>query len=143
MRIYLASSWRHAGQPMMVRMLRNQGHEVYDFRNPEPGDHGFHWSDIDPEWKMWTAEAFVNGLNHKLAVDGCAKDLSGMQSANVCVLLLPCGRSAHLEAGWFIGQGRPVYILASDDIEPELMYRLATRVCCNVDELFDALKDGA
>lgn len=27
------------------------------------------------------------------------------------VLVLPCGRSAHLEAGWMCGQQRPVYVI--------------------------------
>lgn len=46
--IYVASSWRNPYQPVVVGELRFMGHEVYDFRNPEPGSHGFHWSEIDP-----------------------------------------------------------------------------------------------
>lgn len=34
MKIYLASSWRHRGQPNLVAILRGAGQEVYDFRNP-------------------------------------------------------------------------------------------------------------
>jgi hypothetical protein len=48
-RIYVASSWRNDVQPVAVEMFRQLGHEVYDFRNPRPGDNGFHWSDIDPD----------------------------------------------------------------------------------------------
>jgi hypothetical protein len=33
-KIYLASSWRNERQPELVRILREAGHEVYDFRNP-------------------------------------------------------------------------------------------------------------
>ena len=53
-RIYLASSWRNAEQPELVIKLREWGHEVYDFRNPEPGDEGFHWSEIDRDWLGWS-----------------------------------------------------------------------------------------
>ena len=31
-----------------------------------------------------------------------------MQEADFCVLLLPCGRSAHSEAGWMKGNGKKV-----------------------------------
>jgi hypothetical protein len=49
MKIYIASSWRNAAQPALVQCLRNQGHEVYDFRNPPPPGipGGFQWSEID------------------------------------------------------------------------------------------------
>jgi hypothetical protein len=44
-RIYLASSWRNPHQPMLVDLLRKDGHEVYDFRNP-PNLNGFAWPQI-------------------------------------------------------------------------------------------------
>ncbi len=54
MRIYVASSWRNAHQPELVKALQDAGHEVYDFRHPAPGNEGFQWSQIDPNWKDWT-----------------------------------------------------------------------------------------
>lgn len=33
-KIYVASSWRNQHQPQVVSFLREQGHEVYDFRHP-------------------------------------------------------------------------------------------------------------
>jgi hypothetical protein len=59
-RIYAASSWRNQHQPWIVPLLRNAGHEVYDFRNPFNGRPGFAWSDIDPDWKAWSAENIAN-----------------------------------------------------------------------------------
>ena len=48
-----------------------------------------------------------------------------MQEANYCVLLLPCGRSAHSEAGWMKGQGKKVFVLdMSEKPTPELMYQM-------------------
>ena len=46
-----------------------------------------------------------------------------MRWADACVLLLPCGASAHLEAGWFSGAGKPVAVVAPEIREPELMYK--------------------
>lgn len=47
-KIYLASSWRNQRQPDVLDMLTEEGHEVYDFRNPFHGNSGFSWEDIDP-----------------------------------------------------------------------------------------------
>jgi hypothetical protein len=123
-RIYLASSWRNPNQPELVAFLRSHGHFVYDFRNPTDGDKGFAWSAIDPEWKAWNANAYRVALEHVVAVHGYDADFAGMEWADTCILLQPCGRSAHLEAGYMAGQGKAVYARLADGEEPELMYRL-------------------
>ena len=134
MKIYLASSWRNLMQPFFVSILRRMGHQVYDFRNPREGDHGFAWGEIDGEWKSWNSEQFVSALTHPTAERGFTNDFEAMQWADAGVLLLPCGRSAHLEAGYFVGANKPLYIVIppGDTIEPELMYKMATAVLTNV-----------
>lgn len=47
-KIYVASSWRNVFQQDVVGILRDLGHEAYDFKNPPHGNGGFQWSDIDP-----------------------------------------------------------------------------------------------
>jgi len=139
-RIYVASSWRNAYQPSVVAVLRDAGHEVYDFRNPFNGVKGFAWSEIDPEWQTWSAALYRELLTtHPIAARGFLSDLRGMQWADTCVLVLPCGRSAHLEAGWFCGQGKRTIILTRDGEEPELMALLATDICISMNEVLAAL----
>lgn len=137
MKIYVASSWRNIMQPAVVEALVQAGHEVYDFRNPSMGPgargKGFHWSGIDEDWKAWTPDEFRNALLHPVAVDGFKSDLTGMEWADAFVLVMPCGRSAHLELGWAIGAGKPTVILL-DDGEPELMYGLADYLATDLDE---------
>lgn len=127
MNIYVASSWRNAYQPAVVEVLRDCGHEVYDFRNPADGDRGFAWSALDPAWQEWTPEQYIGFLDDHRAVDGFLKDYRAMDGADVCVLVLPCGRSAHIEAGWFVGARKPLLIFYPEilRLEPELMYKLA------------------
>lgn len=134
MRIYVASSWRNERQPEIVTLLRNNGHEVYDFRNPEPGDNGFHWSEIDADWKGWSPGQFRDALTNDIAINGFKRDFEAMKWADAFVLVMPCGRSAHLETGWAIGAGKPTAILLSDG-EPELMYAMADQLCTNTEEL--------
>lgn len=141
-RIYVASSWRNAHQPNVVDRLRMAGHEVYDFRNPPNGVSGFHWSEIDPDWRDWSAQEYRRLLTtHPVAAPGFLNDFRGMQWADTCVLVLPCGRSAHLEAGWFCGQGKRCLILTQDGEEPELMALLATGICVSIDEVLQALAE--
>jgi hypothetical protein len=114
-RIYAASSWRNPYQPSIVQHLRLHEHEVYDFRNPSNGRPGFAWSDIDPNWMNWTAEEYRKHLTTSpIAAAGYVSDLRAMEWADTCLLILPCGRSAHLEAGWFCGRGKRCLILTED-----------------------------
>lgn len=140
--IYLASSWRNTYQPAMVKILRDAGHEVYDFRHPVSCNSGFHWSDIDRAWKSWTTEEYVKGLEHPLALAGFGVDMGALRKCDTCVLLLPCGRSAHLEAGWAAGKGKRVlvYIPKTEAPEPELMYLMATAVTDDTNQLLEWLK---
>lgn len=126
MKIYLASSWRNADQPAVLAALRAAGHEVYDFRNPAPGNTGFGWRQIDPDFhaNQITAERMRETLAHPIAQAGFDLDSGAMIAADACVLLLPCGLSAHLEAGWIGGRGKRVVVLAPTIKEPELMYKL-------------------
>ena len=135
MKIYVASSWRNETQGSVVNFLRNLGHEVYDFKNPREGNHGFHWSDIDPEWQNWTPGQYVKALKHPIAEAGFKSDFDAMKWADCCVMVLPCGRSANTEAGWMKGAGKKVYVFQYDKQEPELMYKIYDGVLTNFDEL--------
>lgn len=123
-KIYVASSWRNLFQQDVVRFLRDAGHEVYDFKNPPHGNGGFRWSDIDPNWEKWTTEQYREALNHLIAQRGFDSDFNGMQWADVCVMVLPCGRSANTEAGWMKGAGKRVMVYSPKEQEPELMYKI-------------------
>lgn len=143
MRIYVASSWRNMAQPGVVASLRAAGHEVYDFKNPRPGDNGFHWSAVDGGWKSWDAGRFRAALSHPIAEAGYRSDKDAMDWADACVLVMPCGRSAHLEAGFMAGAGKPVAVLLDAQNEPELMYKLLGRICLSLDEVVHFLKAGS
>lgn len=116
---------------------------MYDFRNPPNGVPGFAWSEIDPNWQDWQAKEYRDLLtSHPIAARGYVSDLRGMEWADTCVLLLPCGRSAHLEAGWFCGRGKRCIILTQDGEEPELMALLATDIAISAEEVLVMLDAG-
>lgn len=140
MKLYVASSWRNKiKHQIVVQVLRNQGHECYDFTNPELGNNGFHWSDIDTKWKSWTPDQFRDNLLDPIAVKAFNLDYGAMKWADAGVLVTPCGRSAHLEAGFFVGSEKPLIILLSDG-EPELMYSMASDICVSTEEVIRSLE---
>ena len=140
-KIYVASSWRNPRQREIVQGLRRWGHEVYDFKNPKPGDFGFSWtqvSEVPP--KDWTAADYIKALEHPRALQGFNNDFSAMLWADTFVLVLPCGRSAHLELGWAVGQGKRCYVLLEEKIdEPELMYLIGAKLITSAEQLHDEL----
>lgn len=143
MKLYVASSWRNTYYDSVVKALIVAGHEVYDFKHPEPDNKGFSWLEVDKEWQTWTPWQFVHGLMHPAAEKGFTLDMDALNACEGCVLVLPSGRSAHLEAGYAIGKSKPTFILMppdSDPVEPELMYKMATAICLDMDELLKVLK---
>lgn len=141
MKIYVASSWRNLFQNDAVKELRNAGFEVYDFKNPQQGNNGFHWSEIDPDWEKWSTEEYKKALHDPIAVAGFNNDYKGMNESDVCVLVLPCGRSAHTEAGYMAGQGKPVLVWMPFEEEPELMYKLFHDCYVSLEKIIEKLKE--
>ena len=147
MRIYVASSWRNTRQPSVVVALREAGHEVYDFRHPHPGDDGFSWREIDGSWQSWTPEQYRAALKHPAAIRGFGFDMTALNDCDACVLVLPCGRSAHLELGHAAGAGRRTFVLLEETprpdapmlSEPELMYGMCSGIAVSLEELLEQL----
>ena len=139
-KIYVASSWRNEYYPEVVAKLREAGHDVYDFRNPPSGDPGFKWSIVSEDYMEWSPEQYRDMLQHPKAEWQFHNDIEAMEACDTCVLVLPCGRSAHTEAGWFAGREKLTIAYIPERQEPELMYKLFNKVCCTIDELTETLK---
>lgn len=139
-KIYIASSWRNQYYPDVVTRLREAGHEVYDFRNPPQGTDGFHWSDLDADYMNWNAAQYREGLKSPKAEQQFANDIEALTWADTCLLVLPCGRSAHTEAGWMAGAGKKVIVYIPEMQEAELMYKLFDYVSEDLNEIIDYLK---
>lgn len=138
--VYVASSWRCAMQPAVIHTLRAAGIDCYDFRNPEGGT-GFGWQEVMPSFdideQLADADEYVRGLDHPRSVEGFNADFDAMERADTFVLVLPCGRSAHLELGWAVGAGKRTAILLDPDlvtnqVTPELMYKMVDFIAPSV-----------
>lgn len=137
-RIYVASSWRNTFQPAIIHLLRTvPTFEVYDFKDAD----GFHWSSVaGVGWEEAGPEEYLSFVDHPLAVKGYDRDFAAMEWADTFVLVLPCGRSAHLELGWAVGAGKETAILLSEDgFEAELMYRMVDHMVTTPFDLLGVL----
>lgn len=148
-KIYLASSWRNEQQQGLVAALRELGHEVYDFKNPKPGETGFSWKQVGYDTDFIkngnvTPEdiaTYLDALKKPRAIEGFDNDLTAMQDATMFVLLLPCGRSAHIEMGTAVGWQKETHVvLSTEKFEPELMYLLCDRIHANIDAFLAIMK---
>lgn len=124
---------------------------MYDFKHPNTSTgRGFRWEDVflahaDPAdddqspADLTSAAGYLNALTHPAADLGFRRDFQAMLGADTFVLVLPCGRSAHLELGWAVGAGKRTAILLDDPCIPELMYKMVDRIAAGLDELLDWL----
>lgn len=85
------------------------------------------------DWE--SADEYLRMIEHPRSIEGFDADFAAMEKADTFILLLPCGKSAHLELGWAIGAGKRTAILLEDPVEPELMYRMADHLSTSVHEL--------
>jgi hypothetical protein len=136
MNIYVATSWRNKHQPEVVRRLRADGHEVYDFR----GEEGFSWREVDEKWLAWSPLQYIDGLNHPCAERGFKRDMDALRSCDALVYVMPCGPSASMEMGWAKGAGRLVVAYIPALREPDLMVKMADLVTDDFERVLEALR---
>ena len=141
MRIYVASSWANKSYPKVVEALRVAGHDVYDFRT-----NGFHWNDIlDTNLDMLgqvSPAALDKALANPKALHHFDDDFEALDTCDACVLVLPSGRSSHLELGHAAGRNKTTVILYDGPdsvVVPELMYLMVDWRVDSIGELVSIL----
>lgn len=88
-----------------------------------------------PKDSTCSLDTYLEVIEHPIAWAGFTKDFEAMQKADTFVLVLPCGRSAHLELGWAVGAGKRTAILMEDPAVPELMYKMVDYLAPSLFEL--------
>lgn len=137
--VYLIGSLRNPAVPDLAKLLRAEtGVEVFDC-----------WYAAGPEADdYWQAYATARGQTYDEALrDYPAQhvfqyDKRHLTRCDAAVLVLPAGKSGHMEFGWFMGRREAIGLPANGFIympeEPErydVMYAFATRVCADVQQL--------
>lgn len=111
--LYLVGSLRNTKVPIVANELRKNGLEVFDqwYGAGETAD------------DSWQAYSKQKGLTYTQALKDTGAqtvfhfDRSRIEMSDIVVLLMPAGKSGHLELGYAAGLGKKTYILY--DGEPE------------------------
>ena len=110
MKIYIASSWKNAQIAVDIALyLRNIGHEIDCFADEYRGRYVFHFSEIGDKETL-DAKTFLQDERSQKAF---REDKKWLDWCECCILILPAGRSSHLEAGYIKGQGKKLAIWSS------------------------------
>lgn len=135
--VYVIGSLRGPHVAKVAETLRGYDLDVFD-----------DWLAAGPEADdRWRDYEVNRGHTYEQALDGYAArhvfsfDKSHLDRCDEAVLVYPAGKSAHLELGYFIGRGKPGYILL--DGEPErydVMTQFATGVFTSVDHMVQKLR---
>lgn len=135
--VYVASSWRNNYHTNVIEALEKAGLFPYNFRDSD----GFSWSEIDKNWENWNYFEYLSALMEPQALRGFGRDFGAMHIAKCCVLVLPAGRSANLELGWFVGQGKPTCVYIPEFDTPDLMYKMADLITSNLDYVIEFVEN--
>lgn len=107
MKIYIASSWKNADNVKAIAgFLRKSGHEVDCFADESTGRFVFHYSEID---SIENLDA-INFLQNERSQKAFVEDKKWIDWSECVLLVLPAGKSAHLEAGYAKGSGKLLVI---------------------------------
>jgi hypothetical protein len=134
--IYLIGSLRNPEIPKIANKLEDNGYEVFD-------DWFAGGKIADDEWQAYET---IRGKSYQAALYGLAAghvynfDLEHLKRATAGILVIPAGKSGHMELGWLLGQRKLGFVLF--DKEPErwdVMYKFATGVAFSLPELIEML----
>lgn len=125
-KVYLIGSLRNPEIPQFAaRLRRNADIDVFD-----------DWYAAGPEADdKWREYEMARGRHYHEAMQGHAArhvheyDKHHLDTSDGGILLLPAGRSGHLELGYLAGQGKRVWIILHEEYDRwDVMYRFATVV---------------
>lgn len=135
--IYVIGSLRNEEVPTVSKAIRSLGIDAFDdwyAAGPEADDY----------WKKYETD---RGSSYEVALAGHAArhvfefDKYHLDRCDAALLVLPAGRSGHLELGYVAGSGRPSYILLDgQDTRWDVMYQFATKVFKNKEEMIEYFK---
>ena len=84
----------------------------------------------------------IRTLQSYAAKHVCAFDKYHLDRAAAALILLPCGKSCHMELGYMIGQGKPTYVYMPEAPERvDVMYNLAHCVTDSLQEIIYRLRE--
>lgn len=138
--IYLIGSLRNKEIPNIANQLRDLKFEVFD-----------DWHSVSPNGDdLWKEYEIKRGRTYEEALKGWHAhnvfdfDKKHVDDSDIGVLIMPAGKSAFLELGYIIGQGKSGFILMDDQERYDVMVLFTEvtggSVCFSIEALKEKLK---
>jgi hypothetical protein len=126
--------------PRLCKLLRDAGHEILDL---DFSASLITWGYIDPKYQTWSPLEYIEALKNPELRMHYSNIQQVMEEAEGCVLLLPASTASHMIAGWFVGQGKPLFVVLLRPEDPNIMHLLANSVTMGTVALGEALNEAA
>jgi hypothetical protein len=139
MKLYLIGSLRNPQIPRLAENLRGLGLEIFDdwyAAGPKADDH---WK----EYEEGRGNDYRDGLKGWAAQHVFEFDVFHLNRCDGAMLVLPAGRSGHLELGYASGLGKKTYVLLDRPDRWDVMYQFARDgIFFSEDEMYEHFKNS-
>lgn len=132
---FVSGRWRNRDSVIdLAHKIRSRGHSVYCFLEAA---HAMHRIANAPEEDMKNFES-LDWRNDPYVKEVFENDMNGQKNSDVFVMLLPAGKSCHIEAGVAYGIGKKC-ILIGEQKEAESLYLIFDEIYPSVDAFLKSL----
>lgn len=139
--IFMATSVNNQFALQVAFRLCQAGMTVYSYASSR---HKVDWSKLMVEYgpcQEWGSGLYAELLWHQEEVEySCLENLNQMRDCKVVLLVHPCGRSAHMEAGIGVGLDKPLVVYIPILDVPDTAHWHAEAVCDEMGELIAELQ---
>lgn len=111
---YIASRWRNKDSVLeLTHKLREKGKTVFCFIEPDTTNYALYEEErkYEPEEWMKKLEATSNWQKNKDLAEALKIDHDALRESEAIILLLPAGKSAHIDAGMGYGLGKKCIVI--------------------------------
>jgi len=140
MKIYLASSWKNSVYLKgIAKILKEFNHEVDCFCDGSTGRYIFSWKELTSEVFDLNEENAESIMKYSKVQKAFAEDKKFLDWCDCCILVLPAGKSSHLEAGYAKGCGKKLIIYQAEFPcgEFDVMYGFADLITDDINILLE------
>ena len=130
--IYIIGSLKHERPAIIASLMRNHGFEVFDDWRSAGAEGDKHWR----EYEQHRGRSYLEALKGRACRNVLNFDMGNLRRCDGAMLVMPAGKSGHLELGFCVGLGKPTVILLQDPnpADWDCMVAMAGLVTDNVTE---------
>ena len=137
---FLASRYRNKEAVLdLARKVKAKGKSYYCFIESEASIKNVGSVESDPEAAMKQFESIPDWTQDARVREVFEMDMNSLKDSETIVVLLPAGKSVHIEAGAAYGLGKRV-ILVGEQKEAESLYLIFDEFYPSVDAFIESLK---